>query len=573
MKPSPTMLASIPFKYAQDVKAGNIVTGIYIKLAVDRFFSWIETAEADGFYLDHDAGMNIINFFPKLLNHTKGKLAGQPFNLMPFQQFCLYNVFGWKNAKGLRRIKKVYDKRAKKNGKTAEMAGLALYVMALDNEMEAEIYIGATKQEQAKICWKQARQFIESPVANPILSKIGFNCKQSEIIYTPTASVLKALGADRNTEDGINAHLSIIDEYHAHPTDGTKENLESSSVQRAQPLMYQITTAGTNVASPCKQYEDVSKDILKGLKKDNETWIMIHDLDPGDDWENQGNWIKANPLLGQGLDIDNIITEYTSAKNQISKVPNFKTKHLNMWVDAPRIWIPAEIWAANKTTLNDLDFYKKFKKLGCVGGTDLSSTTDLTADAYITYPDKDGKRYLKVFTYCPLDTINQRSKADKVPYRQWADEAHLIPTPGNTVDYQYLLDNKKKKQGQLNVKNNEFDEWNAQMLMNDLQAAGFPVTLFSQGIRNISWPTKEFQKLIYEGKIIHDGSPVLAWALASCVIYEDPNENIKVHKGQSQAAGRRVDPIIASIMALGGTLTPADPAAASQYNTAEDAYI
>jgi phage terminase large subunit-like protein len=179
-------------------------------------------------------------------------------------------------------------------------------MMSFEMEAEAEIYIGATKEDQAKICWAAAKNFIESPHANPALKQLGFTCKQKEIDNSNTMSFLRPLGGDSKTQDGINSHLSIIDEYHAHATDGVKENLESSSVQRRQPITWHITTAGTNIASVCKAYEDTCKEVLDGIKSDDHLWIMIHDLDEGDDWEDESNWYKANPLLGQGLEIDSL---------------------------------------------------------------------------------------------------------------------------------------------------------------------------------------------------------------------------------------------------------------------------
>lgn len=202
MKPTKEMLNSVPFKYAYSVLNNEIITGQKIKKAVQRFFTWIETAEENGFYLDHAAGMHIINFYENFINHTKGKLHGQPFVLEPFQQFTMYNVFGWKDKQGKRRINTVYDKRAKKNGKSAEMAGLSLYCMSFDMEMEAEIYVGATKEEQARICWNQAKQFIDSPVANPALKQIGFYTQQRIIWFKPTASKMMPLGGDSKTQDG-----------------------------------------------------------------------------------------------------------------------------------------------------------------------------------------------------------------------------------------------------------------------------------------------------------------------------------------------------------------------------------
>lgn len=550
------MLDSVPFQYANDVLQGRIVVGSKIRKAVERFFGWLETAEADGFVLNHKLGMRVITFFPSFLNHTKGKMAGKPFELAPFQQFTLYNLFGWVDKTGKRRINTVYDKRAKKNGKTAEMAGLSLYCMSFDLEMGAEIYVGATKEEQARLCWEQVKQFIESPVSNPALRKMGFSVFQKQIKFAKTQSVMKPLGGDSKTQDGINAHVSIIDEYHAHRDDSVKENLESSSVNRLQPIVYHITTAGVNLAGVCKLYEESVIEVLEGRKKDDHLWIMIHDLDETDEWEDPDNWIKANPLLNQGLVIDNIMKEFTKAINQPSKIPNFKTKHLNMWVDAPQIWIPNEIWMENKVDELPID---KFTQFGSIAGLDLSTTTDITCWVVLSEPDNEGVRYLKPFFFVPKDTMLHRSKEDRVPYDYWVNQGYMIATPGNVVDYDYILDTIMSYHSKLGVKRTEADSWNATHFAQQLQQQNIEISFFSQAIGVISFPTKQFEKLVYEGKIKHDGNPVLSWMLAGCVIYEDANGNKKVHKGQSNKNARRVDGIIAAIMALGGSMTPEEP--------------
>lgn len=576
MIPTPEMLSSVPFQYAADVSSGKLLAGKRIKQAVERFYSWIETAEADGYILDHKSGMWCVDFFPMFINHTTGVLQRTPLLLAPFQQFTMYNVFGWIDATGKRRIRTVYDKRAKKNGKSAEMAGVALFCMSLDMEMEAQVYVGATKEDQARICWKQAAQFIQSPAANSMLRDLGFTVQQRHIHFKGTASVMMPLGGDSKTQDGINAHLAIIDEYHAHPNDGVKENLESSSVQRRQPITWHITTAGTNIGSVCKNYEDSVIEVLEGRKKDDRLWIMIHDIDEGDDWEDETIWFKANPLLGQGLDIDNIRVEYVKAKNQPSKIPNFKTKHLNMWVDAPQIWIPNEIWQRNnilKFPTKKHSYLKEipislYQQNGSYFALDLSTTTDITAFVGITEPDEDGYRFLKPFFFCPEDTIDKRSKEDRVPYRYWRDAGFMIATPGEVVDYNIITDFIVQKFPEYNIKRLEVDRWNATAVVNDLMEQNINVSYFSQAISNMSFPTKMFEKLVYEGKILHDGNPVLEWMLSGCMMIADANENIKIHKGNSNKHGKRVDGIIAAIMALGGSLST--PEETSKYSKPMD---
>lgn len=355
------------------------------------------------------------------------------------------------------------------------------------------------------------------------------------------------------TYRGINSHLSIIDEYHAHKDDSVKENLESSSVQRRQPILWHITTAGVNVASVCKHYEDSVIEVLEGRAKDDSLLIMIHDLDECDDWENPQNWYKANPLMnGIGFDIEGVEKEYTKAKNQPSKIPNFKTKHLNMWVDALQIWIPNEIWKRNEIPTLPLEAFQKY---GSYSALDLSSTTDITADAYLSEPDENDVRYLQVYLYCPEDTINRRSKEDKVPYRYWRDAGYIISTPGEVCDYSIIEQNAIKYCSIYNSKRKELDKWNATSTATNLMEAGIEVSYFSQAISNMSFPTKQFEKLIYEGKIKYTYNPVLEWMLAGCVKIEDANENVKISKGKSHRHGKRIDGIIASITALGGSLS------------------
>lgn len=557
MKPTPEMLASPAFQYAEKVRSGEIKTGRKIKLAVERFYKWIDEASESGFYLDHKKGMQILNFFPTFINHTTGAMAGKPFHLQPFQAFTMYNLFAWRNANDhSRRIRTVYDKRAKKNGKTAEMAGLALYCMSFDLEMEAQIYVGATKEAQAKLCWTQARQFIESPVANKALKAMGFSCLQTEIKFSRTQSTMRALGGDSKTQDGINSHLSIIDEYHAHANDGVKENLESSSVNRLQPITYHITTAGVNLAGVCKNYEDAVLEVLEGRKIDNHLWIMIHDLDEGDDWTSEENWYKANPLLGSGLKIENIRVEYTKAINQPSKIPNFKTKHLNMWVDAPTIWIPNEIWMRNKVDEIPMEAFSKFKSYGAL---DLSTTTDLACFLALSEPNENNKRFLKAFFFCPEEMIARKTKEDRVPYDAWVKAGYIIATPGATVDYDVVEEVITENYNDLGIIRIEADRWNCESMAQTLTKKGMNISYFGQGIGNMSFPTKQFEKLTYDGNILHDGNPVLSWMLAGCVIVEDASGNIKVHKGQSNKGGRRIDGIVAAIMALGGSLSPEEP--------------
>lgn len=567
MTPTTEMLQSVPFQYASDVRAGKIVCGQWIKLAVERFYNWIETAEADGYFLDHAKGMHIIDWIPRYCQHTKGPMAKLrlPFVLSPYQQFTVYNIFAWTiKETGLRRINFVYESVGRKNGKTTQLAALGLYCESMDNEEGPEIYVGATKEAQAKVLWDQAYAFVEKSV---MLRKLGFRNTTREIRFSYTSGVFRFLGGDSKTLDGLNPSVGFIDEYHAHKDDTVREVIESAQGGRDNPLIYIITTAGFNLKSSCKLAEDSYKDILNGLNVDDHTLIMIHQLDEEDDWEDESVWEKANPNIRYS---DTILPftrlQYIKAKNQPSKIPNFKTKSLNMWVDGKNLWIPSKKWKNNDIN-KDLSINSNkrkeiplsvFRDFGSYAGLDLSTTTDITAFVILSEPDEKGQRYLKPFLFCPEETIIERSKEDKVPYLYWRDQGFLISTPGDRVDYDVIEDYVKKYYHVYNVQRVEVDRYNSNSIVTHLVEGNYEVSEFSQTMTNYSHPTKVFEKLVYEGKILHDGNPVMEWMLSGCTTKEDFNENIRIVKGKEHTNGKRIDGIIAAIMALGGSLSLKD---------------
>lgn len=585
MKLPQEILESTPFKYAFQVQDGSIVTGQLIKLAVQRFFNWIETADEDGYYLDHQAGFHVIMFFEIFLTHTKGTASGQPYILSPYQQFTLYNVFAWKDLAGKRRIKTVYEKVGRKNSKTAQMAGVGLYCLTFDSSDSPEIYVGATKELQAKILWKQAADFVYKSLG---LREIGCKNMQSEIRFTENMGSFSYLGGDSKTQDGLNPSLAIIDEYHAHKSDAVREVLESAMGARSNPLIYIITTAGFNLDSACRAAEEVYIEILKGDKKDNQAFIMIHDLDPEDNWEDPANWIKSNPNLNASISLQYLKGEYTKAINQPSKIPNFKTKHLNMWVDAPDIRISEDVWMQSAAPIQ----IKNFLENGCAGALDLSSTEDLTAIVFVSNPDAAGIRDVLPFFFCPFDTIDKRSDLDRVPYRFWKDkalkdyidftgtsldsenfwkgQAILEATPGNVIDYQTVKDFVGYTNEITRPKWIEYDPWAATHIVQDLTNAGVKMHPFPQNVSHFSAPTKEFERLAYQGSFRHGGHPILKWMLSGCVAYQDPNENIRYVKNKSK---KRIDGIIALIMALAGTNTHENGNQSKYNNENEEIFI
>lgn len=592
MKLDKSILNSVPFQYANDVRSGKIITGSKIKYAVDRFFKLIDEAEYKGYRLNHSDGMHVIDFFTEFLTHTKGPKAKHSlsFELSPHQQFTYYNICAWQkkneNGEWIRLINTVYEKVARKNGKTAPCAGFGLYLESFDGESSPEIYVGATKEQQAKILWEQAYQFVFKSTK---LRKIGFNNTQREIRFNRNMGVFRFLGADSKTLDGLNPSASFLDEYHSHRDDSVREVLESAMGARLQPLIYIITTAGFNKYGVCKAYEDVCLDILKGIKEEDSTFIMIHDLDETDDWEDEKNWVKANPNLGESITLDYLRSEYKKAINQPSKIPNFKTKHLNIWVDSAEARIPDHIWMQN----SEKPKLQNFLKYGCAAGMDLSSTTDLSAYVLVSNPDPKGYVDILPFIFCPEDTIHQRSKEDRVPYDYWqnikltdyinytsedlkkyayiTNQKILTATPGNQIDYDYIEKIILQTYWLHGVKWVDYDKYKSTELVQKLQKQEVNMYIFPQTINYYSFPTQEFERLLYNSKIRHGGHPILRWMMANVEVKYGINEDVRYIKTEAK---KRIDAIQAAVMALGATLTQEEQEnTESQYNNTDKAFI
>ena len=276
--------------------------------------------------------------------------------------------------------------------------------------------------------------------------------------------------------------------------------------------------------------------------------------------------------------------EYTKAINQPSKIPNFKTKHLNMWVDAAETRIEDHIWMKSDKKIKLANFIKN----GCAGALDMSSTTDLSSLGLVSNPDENGIIDILPLLFCPSDTIDKRSKEDKVPYRFWKDlklkdyidfegtdfsEDNfweklpvLIATHGNQIDYATIEDYLQKLEAIFLPKWWEYDRWSATQLVQNMTEKEIEMHPFSQTISHFSEPTKQFEKHAYAAEFRHGGHPILRWMMSGVQAYEDPNENIRYVKNRST---KRIDGIIMTIMALAGTITPEEDNNESKYNHEE----
>lgn len=526
--------------YAEQVRSGAILVCEYVRLAVERYYADLDRALDEGRYFDKKAAMRAIHFIEKL-KHTKGEWAGQRFRLEPWQQFVLWNIFGWKNADGTRRFRYAYIEIARKNGKTALSAGIGLYMLFADGESRPEVYSAATVKDQAKICFSDAVEIVKATDLKNYLTPY-----RNSIVYELKGGTMKPLSSDYGTHDGLNPSCGIIDEFHAHKDSGMFDVIKSTFGARRQPLMFVITTAGFNKSGACYAYRENVIKVLRGVNEDDSLFGIIYTLDDKSEWDDPKMWIKANPNLGVSLSADYLADQVKDAKNRPEAVRNVMTKNVDLWVDAERTWILDDAWQKCIGTTAPADL----KGCACWGGLDLSNVSDITA--YVLLFHENDRFQLLPHFWIPEEKMREKIRKENINYDKWVAEGYVTVTPGNVIDYDFVKADILRIVADYDLRTSAYDRWNSSQTIIDLQNEGMECNPFGQGYGSMSAPTKEFEKLVLTGKIEHFGNPVLRWMLASTLVKTDPAGNIKPDKEKST---QKIDGIVAAIMALGEWMT------------------
>ncbi len=544
-------------KYIRDVSSGKIVACKWVKLAVKRHLDELKKAGKKNFpyHFDSSYAEKTIDFI-QLLEHTKGEFANKALHpdirikLEPWQQFIIWMLEGWRRPDGMRRFTRAYIEVARKNGKTTFAAGYGNKHFFADSprEIGPEIYFAATKQQQAKIAWEEAERQI---LRNPELRNIAKTYRSKNHIVIPsTAAIMRPLGRDSKTEDGLNPSMAVIDEYHAHPDASMVEVLESGMGAREQPLMLFITTAGTNYTGPCfEEHEHLQKMLEGSIPPVDNYWGIIFTLDEGDDWKDKKNWIKANPNLGVSVKEKYLDEQVKLAISSTTKIKNVKTKNLNIWCQSVLNWISDEKWkACGKVKYTE----EELRGRKCFGAADLSSTQDITALCLSFPPERSEKHFKHLYRfYLPEDLISEKEDLDKVPYRAWIDQGYIFATPGNVIDYDFIEADIMQWAEVFNIVDFAYDPWHAQEVINHLTEAGLEMTPIRQGFQMMSPMCEVFEKKVLSKELAHGNNPVMRWMMSCVEMKSDRQGNIMPMKPKRGISGKRIDGAVANIMALG----------------------
>lgn len=481
--------------------------------------------------------------FIENLCHTKGKWAGTPFWLLPWQEQLIRDIFGIVKPDGNRQFRTAFVEICKKVGKSELAAAVALYLLYADNEPSAEVYGAAADRQQASIVFDVAKQMVEMSPALMKRSKLMGATKR--IVNYSNAGYYQVLSAEVGGKHGFSVSGLVFDEIHTQPNRQLYDVLtKGSSDARQNPLHFIITTAGNDRHSIAYELHTKAVDILEGRRVDPTFYPVVYGLKDDEDWEDEANWYKVNPSLGYTVDIERLRDAYREAKQNPADEITFKWLRCNMWVSSTVAWIPDAIYMRGNEPI-DMD---ALAGRDCYAGLDLSSTGDITALVLIFPPrDEEEKYVLLPYFWIPEETIPRRVKANSVPYDIWEKQGYIMSTEGNVIHYDFIEKFIMDLSEKYHILEIAVDRWNATQMIQNLEGEGFTIIPFGQGFSSMSAPTKEFYRLLMEGRIIHGGNPVLRWMAGNVVIDTDPAGNIKVTKARSK---EKIDGIVAAIMAL-----------------------
>ncbi len=487
------------------------------------------------------------------LRHSKGQWGGQRFELADWQAFCTSVIFGWLNADTLtRRFTYVYVEVPRKNGKSTWLAPIGIYMLMADGEPGAEVYTAATKADQAKIIFQEAdRMVATSPALRRRVKRMARHME-----HPKSFSELKYISADAKKLDGLNSHCNLVDEVHAHPDGQLIEVLKTGMGARRQPLHVEITTAGTNPYSICRQHHDYTVNVLNGVLEDDTWFGFICSIDDGDDPFSEVSWEKANPNYGVSVLPEAMRKVSIEAKNNPSSLSGFKRLRLNVWSQTAEIWLDIEKWRGCEVVIDR----ESMRGRKCYVGLDLSSVSDITA-AVLVFPPVEVGEPVKIlpFFWVPKGTIEKRADDKAVPYDVWLAQGLIRETDGSATDYDaieaFLIG---KEELGLSGVSDEFeiaevcyDRMFAGQIIQHLEDAGLTCVSCGQGFYGMAAPCRELERLVLDQGIAHDGNSVMDWMISNTSVKQDDAENKKPIKPDTRKDMRKIDGVVAMLMAIG----------------------
>ena len=519
------------------------VQRIYQKLAED--LSGSTGADGTMYHYSPSRANHIIEFAENYCRHSKGKLGGQLVVLELWEKAMLAAMFGFIDDEGRRRYREVVLIVAKKNGKSLISSIVGLYLQVGDGEPGAEVYAVATKKDQAKIIWGEAKRMVnKSPELRKLVKPLvgEMDCAVNESVFKPLAS-------DTDTLDGLNVHGALMDEVHQWRDGMALYNIiADGTTAREQPMTLITTTAGVVREDIYdNKYEYAAKVIIgyddpdAGIVDDH-FLPFIYELDAREEWEDERCWPKANPGLGTIKNIRQLRDKVRKAQQSPDLQRNLLCKEFNIRETSGGSWLSFD--DINNETLFDV---AELRPRYGVGGADLSSTDDLTAACVIFMLPECSDIYVIPMFWIPADLVERHINEDKVRYDIWIDKGWVRTCPGNRINpdavREWFLEVQSEYDIYLNLVG--YDSWSAELWVNEMKRSFGDSTMrpVIQGKKTLSNPMKMLAKDLQAHKIIYNNNGVLKWCMANTCVDEDRNGNIQPIK--SRKPTQRIDGLAA----------------------------
>ncbi len=496
--------------------------------------------QSEYFYSNKRAN-HIIEFFENYCRASKGKSSGANVRLELWEKAMLATVFGFVDSDGLRKYRESILIVGKKNGKSLLASGVGNYMLVADGENGPEVYAVATKKDQAKIIWTEAKRMVrKSPELRRRIKTLVAELSSEDF----NEGVFKPLASDSDTLDGLNVHCGLMDEIHQWKNGRKLYDIIADGVTaREQPLIFITSTAGTIREDIYDQKYEEAERIINGYfdpdgYHDEHTIAFIYELDSRKEWTDEKCWKKANPGLGTIKNLEALRLKVNKAMNDPMQVKNTVCKEFNIRETSSEAWLTFE--QLNNTETFDL---KELKPRYGIGGVDLSSTTDLTNATVIFMVPYDERIYVKQMYWLPEDLLESRVREDKIPYDIWYDQGLLRLCPGNKIHYKYVTEWFQEVQDELDIYLYKcgYDSWSATYFVEEMtnifgKAVMEPVI---QGKKTLSSPMKSLGADLSKKLVVYDNHPILKWCLANTSVDIDKNDNIQPCKGN--LGTRRID--------------------------------
>lgn len=505
-----------------------------------KYLAHLVNHPGEYFYSNKRAN-HILEFAENYCRLSKGAGAGKLVQLELWEKALLAAVFGFIDINGNRMCREALLIVAKKNGKSLLASIVGLYLQIGDAEPGPEVYAVATKKDQAKIIWNEAKRMVRKSPAlirriKPLVAELS-----SELYNDGT---FKPLASDSDTLDGLNVHGALMDEIHQWKNGRALYDIIADGVSvRNQPLIFITSTAGTVREDIYDQKYDEAERVINGLfdedgYKDIHFFPFIYELDVRKEWVNPDCWIKANPGLGTIKKSATLAEKVAKAKENHDLIKNLVCKEFNIRETSTEAWLTFE-QVDNKATFDITQLKPRYG----IGGCDLSSTTDLTNATIIFMVPGDNHIYVLQMYWLPEDLLEQRVKEDKIPYDKWKEKGFLRTCPGNRVHYKYVKEWYEEIQNDLDIYLYKcgYDAWSATYFVEDMKSA-FGASVMDpvhQGKKTLSGPMKSLGADLSSKRIVYNNNPILKWCLANTSVDMDKNGNIQPAKGNLRT--RRID--------------------------------